>query len=759
MSISNSLIQKQKLWEISSSEPKPYFFQAANVKNRMEYLRELILEAGPEAAARALDFVADACREWKIDEDALFDIQLAVDEAISNIVEHGYAETGGPITLRVKRDGLDVIIELVDRGKFFDPSTVPAPEFSDAAKDRQAGGLGVFFMYQKMDVISYRREEENNVLTMVKKNVLPGNPSDALDILLEASQALARTDLDEPAILEILQSQVRCFLPSVRIHILLFHDEQAQLFAWDESGRTLPPAWYDSPAAHSIMGWLKETRKGLLVRDFDSEWERLPAYPSYENPSPPSSAIFAPMVVANQALGAISVQSRRPNAFTQEHLTLLRILANQAAAALSAVRLLTTERRRANQLQTLARVTRSVVSILDMDKLFSHVVDIIAEAFNYYHVQIFELDPNSNRLIFKASSDRTTHELWRRKGRYELLGKGIIGWVAAHGHLRNVPDVTKDPFYIPDDPRLLPDTRSEIAVALKLEDEVLGVLDVQSDRNNAFGEEDEFILIALADAVALSIANARLYASAIEQERLATELQVARDIQIGFLPDRLPDFRGYEFAARWEPAREIGGDFYDFIPLQNDRLGLVIADVADKGIPAALYMALSRTTMRLVAARDPSPAVALHRVNTAILDTTYSDLFVTMFYMILDQRSHLVRFASGGHGLALLARKDALVPLRGKGMALGILSDIHIEERWQGVSPGDYIILYTDGVTDAVNERMEAYGRERFYERIRALWGCDPEKMATGILDDVRSWKGKAPRYDDFTLVIAKRTG
>jgi len=259
------------------------------------------------------------------------------------------------------------------------------------------------------------------------------------------------------------------------------------------------------------------------------------------------------------------------------------------------------------------------------------------------------------------------------------------------------------------------------------------------------------------DAVALAIANARLYASALEQQRLATELRVAREIQVGFLPDQLPALPGYEFAARWEPASEIGGDFYDFIPLQNERLGLVIADVADKGIPAALYMALSRTTMRLVTARDPSPAEALQRVNAAILDTTYSDLFVTLFYLVIDPGSHLIRYASGGHGLALLVQEDGITPLRSKGMALGILPDIHIEEQWQGLAAGDVIILYTDGVTDAVNERMEEYGKERFYARIRALWGRSADEMAAGIHADVQAWKGGAPRYDDFTLVIARR--
>ncbi len=725
----------------------------------MENIRELSLFAGPEAAARALDFVADICRQWRIDADACFDIQLAVDEAVSNVVAHSYGSRSGPITLRVQQDGRDVIIELVDEGTPFDPAAAPDPDLTGSLEERRIGGLGIYFMRKMMDELSYQRDDQRNVLRMIKKNALPESPPETLAILLTASQALARTDLDEPAILDILQAQARRLLPPARIHILLFHQQQAQLFAWDETGNALPPAWYDSPAAHSIMGWLQETRQALLVKDFEQEWDKLPARPSYESPRPPRSAIFAPLLVANQALGAISVQSRQPNAFNEDQLTLLRILANQAAAVLGAGRLLTKERRRSNQLQTLARVTRSVVSILDLDKLFSHVVDIIADAFGYYHVQVFELDPVSRRLVFKASSDRTTHELWRRKGRYELLGEGIIGWVASHGHLQNVPDVSQDPRYIPDDPRLLPDTRSEIAVALKLEDEVLGVLDVQSDQVNGFNQEDEFILVALADAVALAINNARLYASAIEQQRLSTELQVAREIQIGFLPDQLPVLSGYEFAARWEPAREIGGDFYDFIPLHNDRLGLVIADVADKGIPAALYMALSRTTMRLVAARDPSPAVALQRVNTAILDTTYSDLFVTMFYAVLDRRSHLVRYASGGHGLALLVREEEIIPLRSKGMALGILPDIRIEERWQGLAPGDVFILYTDGVTDAVNERMEEYGKERFYARIRALWGQSADEMAAGIHEDVRAWKGEAPRYDDFTLVIARRKG
>ncbi|HHB91313.1 MAG TPA: GAF domain-containing protein [Anaerolineae bacterium] len=751
----------------------------------------------------------------------------------------------------------------------------------------------------------------------------------ALQLLEEASQALARAQLQETAVLQTVQAQARHLLPPARVHILIFREEGAQLFAWDERGQAQPSAWYNSPDAQSIMGWLRETREALLVGDFQQEWEMLPARPSYHSPHPPRSAIFAPLLVANQALGVISAQSDQPHAFAPEHLILLRILANQAAALLGAVRLLDAERRRANQLQTLAQVTRSVVSILDLDRLFAHIVDIIAEAFGYYHVQIFVLDPRTKRLVFKASSDRATHETWRREGRAELLGQGIIGWVATHGRLRNVPDVSQDSLYIPDDPRLLPNTRSEIAVALKLEEEVLGVLDVQSDRVHAFSQEDEFILVALADAVALAIANARLYEAQrqeaqvnrillqvaralvrirdldglleevarltvglgevqrcvimlwdeeangfvvaaghasspelslppngllltpkdhpllrrlirekgfilapdarvalnlppdvvrhfrfqavagvamtlderimgaifvddhdldrlqrphlpnilsgianqtavaverarlreaeIEQQRLAAELQVARTIQIGFLPEQLPQLPGYEFAAHWEPAREIGGDFYDFIPFQDGRLGMVVADVADKGVPAALYMALSRTTLRLVATTTPSPAQVLQRVNQAILDTTFADLFVTMFYLVLDPSAHIITYASGGHGLALVMRRGEIIHLRAKGMPLGILPHIACEEKWLRLEPEDTIILFTDGVTDAVNERMEPYGRERFFQRIREWQGLSAAEMAKAIHEDVQAWKGDAPRFDDFTLVVVRR--
>ncbi len=343
--------------------------------------------------------------------------------------------------------------------------------------------------------------------------------------LQTASQILARVQMDEEEILTHLQEQVRSLLPPSRVHVLLFFGDESRLYAWNRHGEAFPPSYFDTPAGQGIAGWMRETKESLLVGDFQRDWEHLPARPTYHNPDPPRSAIFVPLVVGDEALGTLSVRSNDPDVYSPDHLWQLKILGNQAAAAIQAGRLLRSEQWRASQLQTLAAITRSVVSILNLDELLSHTVDVIQEALNYYHVQIFVIEPDADRAVFRASSGRETHERWLKMGRTIRIGnEGMIGWVAEHGEPLVAPDVSVDPLYIPDDPRLLPDTRSEIVIPLKLESDILGVLDVQSDQPNAFGPDDLFILTALADTVALAIANARLYARVQEDAWITVAL-------------------------------------------------------------------------------------------------------------------------------------------------------------------------------------------------------------------------------------------
>ncbi|HSJ53587.1 MAG TPA: PP2C family protein-serine/threonine phosphatase, partial [Anaerolineae bacterium] len=276
------------------------------------------------------------------------------------------------------------------------------------------------------------------------------------------------------------------------------------------------------------------------------------------------------------------------------------------------------------------------------------------------------------------------------------------------------------------------------------------------------------ILSGIAGQAALAVENHRLLIESAEQERMRQELEVARRIQVSFLPDCCPPVPGWELAAVWRSARQVGGDFYDCIPLPangsgggtgGQRLGLVVADVADKGVPAALFMALSRTLVRTVAIDGRPPALALSRANDLIVADARTDLFVTLFYAVLDAESSEVAYASAGHVPALLVRAGSgqVEELRAPGMAMGVLTDVNFEERRADVEPGDLLVFYTDGVTDAMDGGHRSFGRERLAEVVRAHRHLPATHVAQAVEEAVDAFAGSTAQFDDLTLLIAKR--
>jgi sigma-B regulation protein RsbU (phosphoserine phosphatase) len=259
------------------------------------------------------------------------------------------------------------------------------------------------------------------------------------------------------------------------------------------------------------------------------------------------------------------------------------------------------------------------------------------------------------------------------------------------------------------------------------------------------------------------------YIAALEHERTAQELRVAREIQVSFLPEQCPALRGWEIATDWRAAREVGGDFYDFIPLGRDRMGLVIADVSDKGVPAALFMSLSSTLVRVSAGNMGSPARTLQHVNELILKETRSDMFLTLFYGVLNWRTGSLTYANAGHPAPILWRcpdigtvgqhgASQMTPLTGKGTILGIFDDISFEERQVTVKPGDILILYTDGVTEPINDQEEEFGEKRLLQAIAR--NCDRacDEIVNRIREAVADFAGSQSQFDDYTLVGLKRT-
>ena len=264
-------------------------------------------------------------------------------------------------------------------------------------------------------------------------------------------------------------------------------------------------------------------------------------------------------------------------------------------------------------------------------------------------------------------------------------------------------------------------------------------------------------LQSLAAQVASAVRRAEVYQQTLTHEKLAQELEVAGRIQATFLPSTVPDIPGWEIAAMLQPARQTSGDFYDFMELGNGRFGILVADVADKGTGAALYMALSRTLIRTYAMQYPdAPEEALRLANERILADTESDQFVTVFYAVLDTANGTMTYANGGHNPAFLLGGTGRDPqsLSKTGIPLGMFEGMAWQQQTVDVVAGEILVLYSDGVTEAQDAEGNEFGEKRL---LAALQGESAEGMVTAVLTAIHDFVGDAPQFDDVTLVIAAK--
>jgi len=243
-----------------------------------------------------------------------------------------------------------------------------------------------------------------------------------------------------------------------------------------------------------------------------------------------------------------------------------------------------------------------------------------------------------------------------------------------------------------------------------------------------------------------------------ELERKKFEIETARNIQRSFLPDSEPHMSGFDIAAFSLPALEVGGDFYDFIPISEDKWGLVIADVSGKGFPAALFMALSRTCVRANAMGKTTASEAICMANNLISEDEKSGMFVTLFYATLDKNTRRLSYVNAGHNPPLILGEQAssLVMLSAKGIALGVMPDIFLEEHEIVLHEGEIIIFYTDGVTEAVNKEQEQFGQERLIKCIQDNRNLSAKELIQLLEQEVTAFSEGQPQFDDITLMVVK---
>jgi sigma-B regulation protein RsbU (phosphoserine phosphatase) len=244
----------------------------------------------------------------------------------------------------------------------------------------------------------------------------------------------------------------------------------------------------------------------------------------------------------------------------------------------------------------------------------------------------------------------------------------------------------------------------------------------------------------------------------VEKERLERELELAREIQQGFLPDCFPRLPGFECAARSVPARHVGGDFYDAFLLDEARVALVVADVSDKGVPAALFMALTRSLIRAEALRDPDPTQVVQHVHELLLEMNRAGLFVTLFYGVMDTAQRKLHYVRAGHDepLHCSPASSTCCFLKSQGMLLGLVDPVHLEAVRLDLQPGDLLVLYTDGVTDATSPAGEFFGRERLEQTIREAGDRSAQEVCDLLFERIATFQAGAAQYDDTAVLIAR---
>jgi serine phosphatase RsbU (regulator of sigma subunit) len=302
--------------------------------------------------------------------------------------------------------------------------------------------------------------------------------------------------------------------------------------------------------------------------------------------------------------------------------------------------------------------------------------------------------------------------------------------------------------------------RSILCVPLLTKDQVTGVVYVDNRHQvGIFTQADLDLLVAIAASAAMAIENARLYQVAVEKGRLERELQMARELQAGLLPAETPHLPGWECVARWLPAREVAGDFYDFIPGDGGSCGWVIADVSDKGMPAALFMALSRSIVRASLAGAPSPAAGIAQANRLICADATGGMFVTLFYARLDPAAGTLTYVNAGHDPPLLCRtgRAQTAWLTSTGLLLGMVEDALYEQRTVTLAPGDLILCYTDGVTDALDGRGGEFGVERLQQVVLAHCHAPAAALVNALEQALTDFTDGGTPFDDVTILAIKR--
>jgi len=565
-------------------------------------------------------------------------------------------------------------------------------------------------------------------------------------------------------VLDAILSELPNSLPIDVSAIWLFEEGELYLAAVDGcDAESLETARQSAPEASVALMSVLISEQPIIRRPGEPKWPSGLAAGFDDD----YSSIAAPLHVGDQPLGVLTLAHSTPGRYGHEAQAMTTTFASYAAVAIENARLYDSAQEQAYASAALLQVAQAVVSLNDLDEILGTIIrimpilvgvdrcilylwDVDKEAFCPY--EEYGLSEEDEGIFWEKDYPVDASPLLgaaREQARLLAVSsdrsRSIQDWM-----LMGIPDEDTESAALVSNRQLL------LTVPLLIKNDLFGVLLVEEAPGGLrFRARRLDIINGIAQQAALAVQNDRLQDEKVLRERLETEAQLARQIQQAFIPETMPLLSGWDLAARWRTARQVGGDFYDVMEFPDGRIGLFIADVADKGMPAALFMSLTRTLVHAAVIDTESTAVALRRVNDLLIPDTQQGMFVTAVYAVLYPDTGKLVYANAGHNPPLwVMRDDGVERLTRTGMALGVIEGEKIEERSLTLAKGDCLLLYTDGLNESFSPDGDIFGEERIIAALQREKSKSAERILQGIEADLDEFVGDEAQSDDLTMLL-----
>jgi phosphoserine phosphatase RsbU/P len=563
-------------------------------------------------------------------------------------------------------------------------------------------------------------------------------------LLLEVADVV-NTTLDLDTTLRRVAELVRKVIDYEIFGILLLNEKTQELYFRFSVGHSHEVAErMRIKVGEGVTGQAAQRAEAVLVGDVSAHPRYISVLPNVR------SELAVPLIVKNKVIGVIDIESPQPDHFTEEHKRLLTLIASRMASGIENARLYTRISRQAKTLLLLNEIARELTSILNLDELLKRIGESLRRLIDFHMFSILLLDA-SGEILQHRFSLRFQENIHLKND--IPLGKGVVGYAAQHKEAVLVRDVKKDPRYIDTNP----ETRSELAVPLVYNDKVIGILDLEHTKKGFFTDDHQRTITTLAAQIAIALENARLYEEIARQERrLERDLAAARELQFRLLPPVLPKLKNLDIAAKFSPARAIGGDLYDVLGYSSSRTAIAVGDVSGKGAPAAIYAALVSGILRSHAPIEPSPAEMLAALNYSLSERRVDAQFVSLIYALWDDENRSLVVANSGLPRPVYCHNGKTQLIEATGLPLGLFDEADYDEFTFKAESDDLFIFFSDGILDATNKAGDLFGRTRLEKVITDCAQKSADSIVKSIFKAASEHASGVETFDDQTVVVIK---